>query len=67
MNGEPDRKKFFEENVESNFAEVEHHHFLPRRQHISKRLSLVLNVCLEVFPIFKKLIYFRNLVKFIRC
>lgn len=45
VNSEPNTKRFFEENVESNFVKVEHRPFLPRRrQHISKRLSLVLKV-----------------------
>lgn len=44
VNNEPNMKRFFEENVKSNSAKVKHYPFLPRRQHISKTLSLVLKV-----------------------
>ena len=43
VNSEPNTKTFFEENFESNFAEVEYHPFLfteKKTKHISKSLSL---------------------------
>ena len=32
VENEPNTKRLFEENVGANFAEVEHHPFLPRRR-----------------------------------
>lgn len=71
MNIEPNTKSFFEENVDSSLAKVEHHLFLltkKRKKNISERLSLSFKGRIGGLPNILKISILRNILKkLVRC